>query len=69
MPYGICADCSIGALLREKVRGCCCGALKAIREILDDGHLGNAECLSRIEEMVATHERLGPKGGSRHDFG
>lgn len=69
MPYGICADCSIGALLREKVRRGCCGALKAIREILDDGHLGSAECFSRIEEMVETHERLGPKGGSRHDFG
>lgn len=56
-------------MLREKVRRGCCGALKAIREILDDGHLGSAECFSRIEEMVATHERLGPKGGSRHDFG
>ena len=44
-------------------------ALGAIRDILRNGALDDAECFARIEEIVRTLEDLGLGCGSRHDFG
>lgn len=51
------------ALLQERS----CQALCAIRRVLDEG-TPDAECFSKIEEIVEIYEAIGTDGGARHDF-
>jgi len=43
--------------------------LLAIRDILADETLSDAECFSKIEAIVSLFEDLGISCGGRHDFG
>jgi len=43
--------------------------LLAIRDILADERLSDAECFSKIEAIVSLFEKLGISCGGRHDFG
>ena len=47
----------------------CYGALRRIREILEDESLDDPQCFQKIEEIVCILGNLGPDGGLRHDFG
>ena len=47
----------------------CYGALKKIKEILEDDSLSDKECFWKIEEIVCVLEDLGSDAGNRHDFG
>lgn len=47
----------------------CYKALQAIKHIIDDDSLNDAECFEKIEAIVQTFENLGSDGGFRHDFG
>ena len=51
------------ALLQERS----CQALCAIRRVLDEA-TPDAECFSKIEEIVKIYEAIGADGGARHDF-
>lgn len=57
------------AVIRHMAETACCGALRKIREILDDGSLSDRDCFDRVEQIVSAFEELGPGGGCRHDFG
>jgi len=47
----------------------CYNALVAIRAVLNDHTLNDAECFWKIEDIVTIYEAIGSDGGSRHDFG
>ena len=54
---------------KEIVEMECYKALTQIKAIIEDDSLADAECFTKIEEIVSTFEQLGSNGGNRHDFG
>lgn len=44
-------------------------ALQAIKRVLTDDSLSDAECFRKIEEIVQILEGIGSSGGNRHDWG
>lgn len=62
-------DSMIKEIAKELAQEAAFQALHDIYEILDDDTLEDASCFKRIEEIVTIYEKLGPGGGSRHDFG
>ena len=47
----------------------CCQSLLKIRNILTDDTLNDAECFTKIEEIIHVFESMGCSCGCRHDFG
>ena len=56
-------------IIEHMVETECCGALRKIREILDDDTFTDEMCFGCIDQIVSLYEELGPGAGSRHDFG
>lgn len=68
------ADISIGGkaskeIVEDMVEMRCCELVKEIHAVLGDDTLDDPSCFQRVEKIVSLYERLGPGGGSRHDFG
>lgn len=55
--------------ISDVLNSSCYQALKKIKEILANDDLSDAECFSKIEEIVLVFEDLGSDAGNRHDFG
>ena len=47
----------------------CYQALQKIKEIIHNDSLEDAECFTKIEEIICLYESIGSNGGNRHDFG
>lgn len=47
----------------------CYQALRRIKAIIQDDTLEDAECFTRIEEIICALEEIGSSGGVRHDLG
>lgn len=43
-------------------------ALKAIKEIISDDRLDDADCFEKIEKIVCLFDEMGIDSGGRHDF-